>query len=228
MSSGSYNEYKFHVSHENLSMILDALNAFYGNTDPYPEGIVDSIYYDSLSEISFSQCLNGEPLKRKFRIRGYGDNTFNQVHLKEKDIFGVSKLKVKLAPVTSSCMIAPEWDALIAIEKPEVFSHIMGHAATWGTLMPAVRVRYYRYRFRVNDYRITLDTNIEVMSLFNGTPSVSSYGILPNHVLEIKTTDPRPRVPFLGLKTLAQISFSKFFLGLNYLKQKGDDEVRYG
>lgn len=228
MSSGSYNEYKFHVSHENLSSILNALTAFYGNTDPFPEGVVDSIYYDSLNEISYRQCLNGESLKRKFRIRGYGDGTFNQVHLKEKDIYGVSKLKVKLTPVTADRMIAPEWDVLVATEKSEVFDHIMGHAASWGTLFPAVRVRYYRYRFRVNDYRITLDSNIEVMSFFNGTPTITSHGILPSHVLEIKTSDPRPHVPFLGLKTLPQISFSKFFLGLNFLKQKGDAEVRYG
>ena len=230
MSIGSYNEYKFHVSHENLSSVLAALTAFYGSTDPFPEGYVDSIYFDSIDEVSYRQCLNGEPVKRKFRIRGYGDDTFNQVHLKEKDIFGVSKLKVKIVPVSSKNMVSPEWDFLKpqALEREDVFAQIMGNASMWGPLIPAVRVRYYRYRFRVNDHRITLDTNIEVMSFANGSHAIGSYGVLPSHVLEIKTVDPRPHLPLFGVRRLPQISFSKFYLGLNLLKQKGDMGESYG
>jgi hypothetical protein len=228
MAIGSYNEYKFHVSHENLTSVLAALTAFYGNTDPFPEGYVDSIYYDSMDEVSYRQCLNGEPVKRKFRIRGYGDDSFNQVHLKEKDIFGVSKLKVKIVPVTSKNMISPEWDALRPVDRVDVFSQIIGNASMLGPMIPAVRVRYYRYRFRVNDHRITLDTNIEVMSFANGSPAIGSYGVLPSHVLEIKTVDPRPHLPLFGVKRLPQISFSKFYLGLNLLKHKGDVGEIYG
>ena len=39
--------------------------------------------------------------------------------------------------------------------------------------------------------------------------------------LEVKTIDPRPHLPLLGLARLPQISFSKFFLGLNLLQQIG-------
>jgi hypothetical protein len=228
MGNASYNEYKFHVSHENLSSVLDALTAFYGNTDPFPEGFVDSIYYDSMNQYSYRQCLNGEPVKRKFRIRGYGDGSFNQLHLKEKDIFGVAKLKVKIQPVSAQYMVAPEWHSFVPMENQDVFFQIFGEASLLGPLIPAIRVRYYRYRFRVNDYRITLDTNIEVMSFLNGVAAVACYGVLPTHVLEIKTADPRPHVPLLGLKRLPQISFSKFYLGLNLLMQNGESGVRYG
>ncbi len=80
----SYYEYKYLIDHINLNQIRLVLNGLYGMSDPYPSGTVDSIYYDTIDEKLLSQCINGDCYKTKFRIRGYGNNTYLQMHQKKK------------------------------------------------------------------------------------------------------------------------------------------------
>lgn len=213
-----YNEYKFNVTNDQLDYVKSVLDGLCGHSDPYPEGVVDSIYYDSLDSYLYSQCLDGSRRKTKFRIRGYGENKFNQLHQKNKDMTVVSKYKERIPTLTALQSQAPNWDQIMAAGGgSESFHRIKSNSSKLGPLQPVIRVRYYRYRFRHMDYRITLDTNIEVIGYSNGIDRYQSYGVLPSHVLEIKTVDSRPYLPLLGLSKLPQVSFSKFFLGLNLL-----------
>lgn len=215
----AYNEYKYLVTKENLQYVRSLLEGFYGGSDPFPEGIVDSIYYDDILKSSFLQCREGEPRKKKVRIRGYGNDTFNQIHIKEKDLFGVKKQKVKIDPVKCTHDFIPSLEELAPL-KPDAKRDSCFFALIFqnGYQIPIVRVRYYRYRYRINDYRITLDTNIEIMGGYNLNNIAHNYDLLPHHVLEIKTLDERPVLPLLGLIKLPQISFSKFFLGINIIE----------
>ena len=81
----SYYEYKFMVPHESLHFVRNVLDEFCGGSDPFPEGTVDSIYYDTPNERFLGECQNGDSQKTKFRIRGYGGGTYLQVHQKMKD-----------------------------------------------------------------------------------------------------------------------------------------------
>ena len=221
VSQIAYNEFKFLVTNEKLNYVKSLLRGFYGESDLFPEGVVDSIYYDSQSRECYRQCLDGEPQKSKFRIRGYGDNKFSQVHLKSKDVFGVSKLKNPIFWQQERGLFAPSWESLrqAAGEKAGASFHsIMAAADQFGPMQPAIRVRYYRYRYRIHDYRMTLDTRIEVQGFSNGWDQRLNYGVIPYHVLELKTLDSRPVLPFMNLTQLPQVSFSKFFLGLQLLE----------
>lgn len=215
-----YNEFKFLVTNESLSYVVDVLESLHGGSDPFPEGLVDSIYYDTTHELFYNQCLNGENRKRKFRIRGYGDGTFSQIQMKDKNLTIIRKLKDRIRPVGVIGDDAPLWYQLQPVNvNSGMFSSIMNFANQSGLIVPSIRVRYNRRRYRINDYRLTLDTHIEVMSFANGLETkFSTQAILPSHVLEIKTADPRPYLPLLGLTKLQQVSFSKFYLGLNLLK----------
>ena len=218
MTHQNYNEYKYHVPNESLAYILDVLRSLHGGSDPYPEGIVDSIYYDTPDLYFYNQCLNGEPRKTKFRIRGYGDDYFRQLHLKGKNLFTVAKKKQAIEPVSLQSAAHLDWLDIKPIgEDVEQFRAIRAYAEQYGPLLPVIRVKYFRYRFRLLDYRMTLDTNVEVSGFDNGITNHESYGVLPNHVLEVKTVDPRPHLPLMGLMRLPQISYSKFLLGLNLL-----------
>lgn len=217
-----YNEYKFLVTSERLQYVVDVLESLHGHSDPFPEGIVDSIYYDTADQIFYQQCLNGENRKRKFRIRGYGDDSFHQLHLKDKDLTIIRKLKDRIQPVRIIGTNAPLWYELQPTDlNSGSYSAIMALAQRSGVLIPSIRVRYRRRRYRINDYRLTLDTHIEVMGFSNGLDVMLMQGMLPDHVLEIKTVDRRPYLPLLGLAQLPQVSFSKFFMGMNLL-QTGD------
>ncbi|RZA24593.1 MAG: VTC domain-containing protein [Proteobacteria bacterium] len=214
-----YNEFKFLVTNEHLSYVIDVLESLHGGSDPFPEGIVDSIYYDTTDELFYNQCLNGENRKRKFRIRGYGDGTFSQLQMKDKDLTIIRKLKDRIKAVNVQGDDAPLWYQLNPTDvNSGMFSAIMAFANNAGLIIPSIRVRYNRRRYRINDYRLTLDSHVEVMGFANGLEMRYSHAILPYHVLEIKTADPRPYLPLLGLTKLQQVSFSKFYLGLNLLK----------
>jgi hypothetical protein len=215
----SYYEYKYLVPHERLSSILAIMNELHHDSDPFTEGVVDSIYYDTQDEICYHQCLEGDAKKFKFRIRGYGDNTYRQVHQKFKDLQGVSKYKAKIQPVRKIMNQAPEWDQLLATSPQEegAFAMIRYNSSRVGPLIPSIQVKYHRYRFRLYDIRMTLDTNIEVFALANGLPRSRHSSVLPLHVLEVKTHQTRPILPFIGLVKLPQVSFSKFMLGIQHL-----------
>lgn len=216
----SYYEYKYLVRHRYLSHVHDLLNEFYGHSDPFPEGIVDSVYYDTYEDSCLDQCLNGDSKKWKFRVRGYGDDTFNQVHQKVKDLSSVAKYKSYIRPAKASHDYAPCWDDLVPVDPNDLrFAKIMYNARRTGSLVPSVRIKYHRYRYRIYDYRITLDTNIEAIAPINGLPRSQTYARLPYHVLEIKSRDLRPVLPFVGLAQLPQVSFSKFMIGLGLLNE---------
>jgi hypothetical protein len=213
-----YNEYKFLVTNEKLRYVADVLESLHGGSDPFPSGVVDSVYYDTLDRRFYGQSLNGEARKRKFRIRGYGDGQFHQIHLKDKDLTIIRKLKDKIQPVHLDGHNAPFFHELYPKDPSSQHFHaIMAMAQQYGVMIPVVRVRYQRRRFRINDYRLTLDTQVEVMGFSNGIDLKHHYAVLPHHVLEIKTVDRRPYLPLLGLSSLPQVSYSKFFMGLNVL-----------
>lgn len=210
----SYYEYKYLIRHEHLTQIKHILDNTCGGIDPYPSGVVDSIYYDTLNENLFEQCLNGEYYKCKFRIRGYGDGFYGQAQLKIKKMSSVTKYKAAIDKVTGEQNKFPFWESLTPSEQHSTgFEMINYIGQRYGSLTPSIRVKYFRYRYRLYDYRITLDTNIEVFLPTNGLPGKLNYASLPYHVLELKTLETRPNLPFVGLIKLHQISCSKFMLG---------------
>lgn len=219
--SYAYYEYKYGVQHRNLSQVISLLENFLGQLDPFSVGIVDSIYYDTMDRRMYAECVNGDAKKAKFRIRGYGDGTFNQVHQKQKNLSAVSKYKSKIHPVSLKGAAAPMWTDINPLDRTCLnFEAIQINASAYGFMIPVIRVKYKRYRYRIYDYRITLDTDIEVTELssfLNRSELVAHSYVFPFHVLEVKTRDIRPNLPFMGVISLPQISCSKFMLGLNYL-----------
>ena len=221
MTDAAYNEYKYLVTQENLTYVKHLLDALYGHSDPFAEGRVDSIYYDDLFHGALKSCLDGDTIKQKVRIRGYGDGHYPYFHLKTKNLYAVSKIKWQLSMVQFTMENAPPLSDLVRQnpDQPD-FQAVASALLRGGEMYPTLLASYYRYRYRINDYRVTLDTNIEITGLDAGpTGSVTARLALPSHVLEIKTCDERPHLPLLGLIKLPQISFSKFALGICLLSQ---------
>ena len=123
----------------------------------------------------------------------------------------VKKFKEKIKIVKARKNNFPEWEQITSLnEKGATLDIIQNNALPYNYLLPSIRVKYKRYRYRLYDYRITLDTDIEVSSSINGLPHLKKCILLPHHVLEIKTKDIRPNLPLLGITRLPQISCSKF------------------
>ena len=86
-----YYEYKFLIPSNRISHCFGLMNSLYKNSDPFPEDTVQSIYYDTLNYKNYFDCINGESLKRKFRVRKYPN--FYQTQIKFKNLNSVSKVK---------------------------------------------------------------------------------------------------------------------------------------
>jgi hypothetical protein len=212
-----YYEYKYLVSNDQLSYLQQLLRTLYANSDSFQNGIVDSIYFDNVTRNCYADCANGEPVKEKFRVRGYGNGYFSSVHYKRKDLFQVSKYKSQVKPLKAQSSL-PQWADLVDAKGSDLqFQNINQLADQYGRLIPAVRIRYSRERFRIYDYRITLDYNITASSCDFAYGTKLSETILPCHVLEIKTSKERPVLPTLGLIDLKPTSFSKFYQGVQML-----------
>ena len=217
--SFEYYEYKYLVDDINLNSVLEYLRSSSSNIDPYPEGWVSSLYYDSFDQKAFYECEDGDNLKRKFRIRFYSDKDFSnggEIQVKEKQLSAVYKYKSKLEPQAVTDVLSLPWPREID-SMP-----IRSLASNYIQLEPLILVKYYRYRFRVFDVRITLDTQIsfEPGSSLRGTRR--NFGRVPFSILEVKTESERPFLPTNKLIDLPQLSFSKFYSGVQYLK--GEDE----
>jgi hypothetical protein len=217
----SYYEHKYLVHESKLTEVRTILDTLFQNSDPFPTGAVDSIYFDTLNMRCYRECLNGDPIKRKFRVRGYGDGLYRQLHVKMKNLSGVGKIKCHVTPIPVAEVLRD--DPLLFLQPKDEsgrrsLQNAEALAMQYGLLLPCVRVRYQRNRYRIGDYRVTLDYNIQIDGLSERFGFLQNYAQIPQAVVEVKTTEPTPRLPLLGLVRLPATSFSKFFIGITLLK----------
>ena len=223
MSQTTYNEFKYLVTEEHLAYVRQILDALYGGSDPFAVGTVDSIYYDDLCHRALRACLNGDAIGRKVRLRGYGDDHYPVFQVKTKDLHAVSKLKQSLAMAPFCANDAPTLLELARLHPGQTdFQALVARLLCEGEMIPVLQIKYRRYRYRIQDYRVTLDTDITCTALSGGLGGSPSGQVeLPAHVLEVKTFGHRPHLPLLGLIKLAQTSFSKFAMGIILLRRQG-------
>ena len=59
-------------------------------------------------------------------------------------------------------------------------------------------------------------------------PGIPTYIMLINFgILEIKINDPNPKLPLMGILNLKMVSFSKYLIGLNLLRNIPDSLSKY-
>ena len=198
------------------------LETLYGGTDPFPAGWVNTRYFDTLDRRCFDECEAGLACKRKFRIRGYDDGPFTRAQIKEKSLSAVAK---RSAPIDLTLSNHESWPMLSG-DTPDSVA-VRSLAASYGPLIPAVNIRYFRRRYRAFDYRITLDETITATACPQHRQATRSMVEIPIAVLEVKTRADRPYLPGLGKLGLEPSSFSKFLLGLTLLEGKPDALNKY-
>ncbi|MDD9897552.1 MAG: VTC domain-containing protein, partial [Candidatus Melainabacteria bacterium] len=214
-----YYEYKYLVEDARVPEVLQYLRSSISNIDPYPDGWVSSLYYDSYDLKSFYECEDGSNLKRKFRLRFYSNEDYSnggQIQVKEKQLSAVFKYKAPFPAQPVKDILSQPW--------PEDIDSlaIRSLATNYVNLEPLILVQYYRHRFRLFDNRITLDTRISFQPGSLLRAPMRSYGHVPFSILEVKAETPRPFLPTNKLIDLPQLSFSKFYSGVKYLQ--GEDE----
>ena len=183
---------------------------------------MNSVYFDTITRRCYVESESGEECKRKFRLRGYDDGSYIRAQVKEKSLSAVFKRSVPIDPVTC----APRTWPSLSTDSP-MYSEIRGVASEYGPMRPAVRIRYFRRRYRIFDYRITLDERISAEVCRPHIEAVRSFVQFPMNVLEVKMRSGRPYLPGLGRLNLGLTSFSKFLLGLTLLEGKPEVLNKY-
>ncbi|MFM2307925.1 MAG: hypothetical protein RLY87_45 [Chloroflexota bacterium] len=224
----NYNEYKYVIELDRVPYAVALLESMYGNTDPYPHGTVNSLYYDSANLAFFEQCVGGNEFKAKYRVRWY-DGGLYQGQVKDKDMYGTRKLKSRLpmAPGTPLSTFPLFWHELPFNEEDQHGRDMKVRGSRMGPLYPLAHIRYHRRRYRSFDFRMNIDSNIELESDARHPLRMTSKIRIPLAVLEIKTKQERPILPFLGALKLRQDSFSKYALGMQLLLRQPDALNRY-
>jgi len=222
----SYYEYKYLVEPEKIKQVLGIFEGLYKDTDPYQGGWLESIYFDTLDQNCYRDCLGGNNLKTKFRTRKYLDTNVVQAQVKTKSLYQVRKWKTSFSedPKEQS-----SWKDLLGKaepSQPKIACEAI--SARYGPLIPMVRIKYFRRRYRVFDYRVNIDTHIMVDSHLNHPSVVQPHKVqFPFSVVEVKSNNNRPFLPFLGLVYLNQVSFSKFGIGFGLIKRNYDIINKY-
>lgn len=160
--------------------------------DPdFPEGIVSSIYYDSMDWVLLREKLNSDYVKTKIRVRWYGDletgetgeASFLEVKTKEGGLSGKTRIRTQWPG--SWLETVPLNDSALLSVRPHLRSCGVSHP---DTVVPAFVVRYNRVRFvePVTGARLCIDWNI-------GAPRVNPQllpgfhaFVLPFGVFEVK------------------------------------------
>ena len=201
-----YNEYKYIVPPRCTALVRRMLHVQSVDVDPFPEGTVQSIYYDTIDRTCLGQCKDGQARKIKFRIRRYDDQDAGQLQVKLKDGFAVAKLKSAIAFPRKPPMEWPESDRTAAGGVDGIGT--LGLAAS--NLRPVIDIRYRRERFRFRDYRVTFDSEITASPCDGLVYPRTTAASLDFAVLEVKTPESIPLLP-PGVRGLVSFgSLSKY------------------
>ena len=160
VESKSRFEKKFLIDHYNVVNFKRELRIS-GFHSPYPSRIVNSIYFDDSKLTSYSENINGDSERTKYRLRYYG------VKFKGK---GVWEKKIK--SVDTNRKVSKKYKGsskLLDLKFPS-----LPH------LKPLVHVSYLRHYYYSSflDQRITIDTNISYKDLRSGLSKVDFANIV--------------------------------------------------
>jgi hypothetical protein len=205
----AYYELKLKVPPRQQLQTLELLLTQFSSSDPFPHGFVDTVYFDTDRLEVHRLCCSEAPFKLKLRARGYREGIYTQLQIKSKQHGRVSKLKCAMRPC-AGIFSGDTWQQLMTFcVRDDALARLDAISSQWGALRPCLRVRYERWRFRIGNDRVTLDTNIRLDAFPDEFPAALPRVQLEDAVLEIKSFGAAPRLPLLGIVTLRPKGLSK-------------------
>ena len=219
-------ELKFVLPLPRAGIALQFLNALCERDARYPAAIVSTIYYDTPDLRLLFEKLDSDYLKTKVRLRWYrplggslpleGPEGAAAAFLEVKSRFGSLRNKARV-----TVPLAPAWLERAELDDPALV-RVVAEATRLGVelpgpLLPALLVRYRRYRFvePVSGTRVSLDYDVEAPRSRRGLFRSGSPAFLNDAVIEVKGESadlPRALRPLahLGMRRAA---YSKYAAG---------------
>lgn len=213
-------EDKYSISPEEFFVLKERLGVIMPSDSNDKNGVgykISSVYFDDIYDTHYTDTVDGNPVRKKYRIRIYNDS-FNMIKLevKYKQYNRIKKLSRKISyrqmlalingdtiEYDSDCLEDPITDFNMEIRQR--------------LLRPKVIVTYERKAFvnMAGNVRITFDTGVRASDRvmeFGKKELVYDYPEDINSVLEVKYDEflPQHIAQTLELNTMWQTSFSKY------------------
>lgn len=177
-------ERKFIAGASALPQALAVLSIHCVPDPKYPEGVIESVYFDDPRFTAYWEKRNGDILKRKVRIRWYPGPT-----ARSRTTTAFFEIKDRICAARDKRHLAFEADAAFLYDAPlkdEGWRKLLRERAEAAgeslhdDLDPVISIRYKRYRFvcPLTRARISLDYDLESPRsnerLFPGSSPISS------------------------------------------------------
>ena len=184
---------------------------------------VRSLYFDSPDDSALHDKLDGNPKRKKFRIRYYNDDTsFIRLEKKIKNLSYGLKKSEQITPQEAEKIIRGEIDFLIQSDKEllrEFYTELK-----LNFLRPTVIIEYKREAFCLpyDNIRITLDSEIRSSNsfdnFFKSSLPLTDVSEKNESVLEIKFDNILPDYirDIISPQISSQEAFSKYAAGRKY------------
>lgn len=160
-------ERKFVSDRTPASIVVSVLNSYCRPDGQFPEGELESIYFDDVHLSSYWEKINGDSLKRKVRIRWYhftaDANGQCRAFLEIKNRIGAARDKQRYEFIGDYDFLSnADISDLRFIKLLERLTKESGFSIPFG-LAPSIAIRYHRNRFvcPLTQSRISVDYNLQ-------------------------------------------------------------------
>jgi hypothetical protein len=194
----------------------------------YPEGRVNSLYFDSRDLDQYEISDSGDYAKNKVRIRWYGETLPDSgdvtvwVELKKRDGFACSKQRTNITIPVRDLSLSELQNGIIPAVRLEEILAGFGYFPP-KQLGPVVMISYHRYRFNEmsTGFRVSVDEDIRAVIAAPTLARTEREIRVANGVIEVKgpTMDLPPTLRRMSFLDARWSRFSKYgtVLDLHFL-----------
>ncbi len=183
-------EEKCVIDEKNKGLLMKYLDDF-TILQLYPSRKISSLYFDNFKKEMFSDSEEGIVPRKKIRLRNYPFS-------KDKKFFFETKINSVEGKFKSSRVIKNK--EYMTFLKRGIFDK------KYGNCEPMVEVNYKREYYKINDLRITIDTNISYKK-FNSNITFENNKIL---ICEFKSNDIKNIRMFYDKNIFTRLRISKY------------------
>ena len=217
-------EIKYLLKREQFNIIIEEIKS-YMKPDIYGKSTIQSLYFDTDTDLLVRRSIDKPFYKEKLRLRSYGianmnDNVFLEIKKKYNGIVYKRRITIPQSDVKSFINNELNFDSQIGQELNYFRNY-------YKTLKPSTLIIYDREAYFDGDLRITFDTNIKYRKFdltldkgFYGNPIIQNDEVL----MEIKLANAMPfwLVNILEVANAHKTSFSKYGRSYEIANQRLD------
>lgn len=220
-------EIKYKVPKSIVNYLYSSIRHYAITPKKFSKAKLKTFYFDDQFDTSFSESVNGELRKTKYRFREYINpdlgGAYYSIEIKRRFNTETSKIKRLIYQrlpnnynISTFKNLLSEIKVNTDLDLKEFYNNLPEKI-----LLPSTLIQYDRDRFDSpeGDVRYNIDTNISVNLGLNCSSTTEQKIYLNHSIFEIKSKSPEFFPSFLRHLKISPSSFSKFAWGKDIISQ---------